>query len=86
MTQEHEERPGVISNMRRTLIFARRTGLLMIVSGIALAGAMLGLGRGYELAPVATLLVTAGAGMITGLGFAKAIQSKSEQPQAGQGE
>jgi hypothetical protein len=78
MTTETEQSPGVTSSMRVTLKNARRAGFFMIFSGVALCIAMLILGRGYELVPVAILLETAGPGMITGLGYAKAMQSKNE--------
>lgn len=78
MTTETEHSPGVTSSMRVTLKSARRAGFIMIGSGIVITSSMIVLNRGYEAVPVATLLVTSGAGMITGLGFAKAIQAKSE--------
>jgi hypothetical protein len=75
---EIEEAPGVVSNMRKTVRTGRRAGVVMIFAGIGLASASLILNRGYELAPVYTTLVSLGAGMITGLGFAKAIQTGHE--------
>jgi hypothetical protein len=83
-TQETEESPGVTSSMRVHLKSGRRAGWLMIVSGISLSTLMLIVNRGYELVSVAVLLVSTGAGMITGLGFAKAIQSQSENQGGGQ--
>lgn len=79
MTRETEESPGVTSSMRVTLRTGRRVGVFMIVAGVALASAAMVLNRGYELAPFLTLLVTSGAGLVTGLGIAKAIQAKNEQ-------
>jgi len=78
MTSEIEESPGVTSSMRMTVKFARPLGAWMIASGIALAALSLILGRGYELITVEALLISTGAAMITGLGFAKAMQSKYE--------
>jgi hypothetical protein len=75
---EIEESPGVVSNMRKTVRTGRRAGVLMIIAGIVLASASLMLNRGYELAAVYTTLVSLGAGMITGLGFAKAMQAGHE--------
>ena len=80
MTGELEASPGVVSSMRVLLRSGRRAGWVMIVSGIALSGAMLALARGYELVPVAVLLASTGAGMIIGLGFAKAAQARTEGP------
>lgn len=64
--------------MRKLVRSGSRAGWVMILSGIALAFTMILLDRGYALAPVALLLVTAGPGMITGLGFAKAKQAEAE--------
>jgi hypothetical protein len=77
-TLEIEESPGVISSMRVLLRSARRAGWVMIVSGILLAGAIFVFDRGYQLVTFSILLVSTGSGMITGLGFAKAIQARSE--------
>lgn len=82
MTSEIEESPEVISSMRVTVRTARRIGVIMIISGIVITGLMLILNRGFDLVPVSTLLVTSGAGMITGISFAKAIQSKAENNDA----
>jgi uncharacterized membrane protein len=80
MTGELEASPGVRSSMRVLVRSGRRAGWAMILSAVALSGAMLALGRGYELVPVAVLLVSTGAGMMTGLGFAKAAQARTEGP------
>ena len=77
-TLETEESPGVASSMRATVRFGRRVGAIMIAAGIALTSASLWLNRGFEIIPVCVLLVSTGAGMITGLGFAKAIQANAE--------
>jgi hypothetical protein len=78
MIKETEAKEGVQSSMRVTLKTGRRIGTFMILSGVLLATVSMILNRGYELAPFLTMLVSTGAGLITGLGIAKAIQAKSE--------
>lgn len=78
MTLETEFSPGVISSMRKTVKIAREIGVFMIIYGCALVGGMFAMNSRFELLTFATVLVSTGAGMITGVSFAKAIQSKTE--------
>ena len=81
MTQELESSPGVVSSMRKTVKVARDIGTFMILYGCALVGGMFALNSRFELLTFATVLVSTGAGMITGVSFAKAAQAKSESSQ-----
>ena len=83
-TKETEYAPGVVSSMRVTLKTARESGVFMIISGVAMAAAMLVLDRGYELIPFITVMEGAGPAMITGLSYAKAVQAGAEKNEAGQ--
>jgi len=78
MTGELERSPGNASSMRKTVKVARDIGTFMIMYGCALVGGMFILNNRFELLTFATVLVSTGAGMITGVSFAKAIQTKSE--------
>lgn len=79
MIAEDEVTEQVKSAMRVTLKTGRRVGAFMIIIGVVMAGVILAINRSYELIPFLTMLVTAGAGLITGLGMAKAWQAKSEE-------
>lgn len=78
MTKEIEESPGNISSMRVTLRATRRVGIFMIISGVILAAAILILNSRFELLPFAIILVTTGPAMITGISYAKSMQTKNE--------
>jgi len=75
---EIESSPGVVSSMRKTLVTARRLGTFMIVSAVVF-GALAIVLKTFEILTFATVLISAGSAMITGMGFAKAQQSKTEQ-------
>lgn len=78
MTAELESEPGVSSSMRKTVKVARDVGTFMIFYSCALVGAIFVFNRGQELLAFATVLVSTGAGMITGVSFAKAWQAQKE--------
>ena len=78
MTQEWEVEPGVTSSMRRTVRVARDIGVIMIVYALALTTAIFIFDRGQDLLTFATVLVSTGAGLITGVSLAKAWQAQKE--------
>lgn len=76
--QEIEEKPGVISSMRRNVKKAVNTGIIMIFAGILLGAYSAITSKSFELVSFYTLLVTAGAGLISLALGAKAWQSQAE--------
>ena len=75
---ETEERPGVVSSMRKNVKKAVNMGIIMILCGIALGTYSTVTSKSFELVSFYTLLVTAGAGLISLALGAKAWQSQSE--------
>lgn len=75
---EIEEKPGVISSMRKNVKRAVITGVIMIISGIALGAYSAIKEKSFEMISFYSLLVTSGAGMISLSLGAKAWQSNSE--------
>ena len=75
---EIEEKPGVISSMRKNVKRAIITGIIMIISGIALGAYSAIKEKSFEMISIYYLLVTSGAGMISLSLGAKAWQSNSE--------
>jgi len=75
---EIEEKPGVISSMRKNVKRAIITGIIMIISGIALGAYSAIEEKSFEMISFYSLLVTSGAGMISLSLGAKAWQSNSE--------
>jgi len=78
MTTETEESPGVTSSMRVLVRDGKRLAVFMALAGVALAAAMLVFDRGYELVPIAAILVGGSAVTPSGLGYAKARQAEAE--------
>lgn len=78
MTRDIEESPGVISLMRKSVKKVINVGIVMIACSIGMAGYSLYKNEGYELVPFYTLLVSTGAGMITGALVSKAWQAQAE--------
>lgn len=77
-TTEIEEKPGITSSMRRNVRKAVNTGIIMILSGIALGTYSAVMKKSFELISFYSLLITAGAGLISLALGAKAWQSQSE--------
>jgi hypothetical protein len=75
---EIEEKPGVVSSMRKNVKRAIVTGIIMIISGIALGAYSTIKEKSFEMISFYSLLVTSGAGMISLALGAKAWQSNSE--------
>jgi hypothetical protein len=75
---EIEEKPGVISSMRKNVKKAVNTGIIMIIAGIGLGTYSAVTSKSFELVSFYTLLVTAGAGLISLALGAKAWQAQSE--------
>ncbi len=78
---EIEEKPGVISSMRKNVKRAIITGIIMIISGIALGAYSTLTMKSFEMISFYSLLVTSGAGMISLALGAKAWQANSESNQ-----
>jgi len=78
---EIEEKPGVISSMRKNVKRATVTGILMIISGIALGAYSTLTMKSFEMISFYSLLVTSGAAMISLALGAKAWQANSESNQ-----
>lgn len=79
---EIEEKPGVISSMRKNVKRAIITGVFMIISGIALGAYSTLTSKSFEMVSFYSLLVTSGAGMISLSLGAKAWQANSESNQS----
>lgn len=77
MTEEEYE-AGVISSMRKNLKRIVFVGSLMIFSSIGIALYSIISGKGQEFISYLSLLVTAGAGMISIAIGSKALQTKFE--------
>jgi uncharacterized membrane protein (DUF373 family) len=75
---EIEEKPGVVSSMRKNVKKAVVTGIVMIISGIILGAYSTITEKSFELISFYSLLVTSGAGLIALALGAKAWQSSSE--------
>lgn len=78
MTSEIEESPGVTSSMRVLVRDVKRLSIFSVVSGVALAFAMIALDRGYSLMPVALFLCGGGLAAPPAVGAAKAAQANAE--------
>jgi multisubunit Na+/H+ antiporter MnhB subunit len=78
-TKDIEESPGVVSLMRKVVKTIVYAGIGMIVSGIALTAYCIFTNSGSDFISVLNLIITSGAGMVTGSVVAKAWQSQAEQ-------
>lgn len=77
--KETEERPGVESNMRKTVVSIRRAAWVAILYGVSLSFAILAKGGdAYQLVPVVGISIGAGFGAILGGAGFKALQAKYE--------
>jgi hypothetical protein len=76
----YESEAGQTSMMRIMAMIGTIAGIFLVFIGAVLAVIGLIAGHLSEVGAIASAFVATGSGLITGLGFAKAIQAKAENP------